>query len=125
IGGWLADRYLGTRRAVAFGAILITMGHFVMAFEGMPARTFIVSNGTPYEITSSLNPDDEGPQFQRFITMRGVKAPVENYVVEGDYARATVDMNMAGAKAIVQGPLQTVTDPLSEAMLFLALALII
>lgn len=125
IGGWLADRYLGTRRAVAFGAILITMGHFVMAWEGAPARAFIVSNGTPHEITSSLNPDDEGPQFQRFIAMHGVKAPVENYVVEGDHARATVDMNMAGAKAIIQGPLRKVTDPVSEAMLFLALALII
>lgn len=34
LGGWLADRYLGQRKAVAFGAILLTMGHFFMAFEG-------------------------------------------------------------------------------------------
>ncbi len=34
LGGWLADRYLGQRKAVQFGAILLTFGHFLMAFEG-------------------------------------------------------------------------------------------
>ena len=32
LGGWLADRYLGQRNAVLFGAILLTFGHFLMAF---------------------------------------------------------------------------------------------
>ena len=34
LGGWLADRYLGQRKAVLFGAIVLTCGHFLMAFEG-------------------------------------------------------------------------------------------
>ncbi len=34
LGGWLADRYLGQRKAVQFGAVLLTVGHFLMAFEG-------------------------------------------------------------------------------------------
>ncbi|MCP9221940.1 peptide MFS transporter [Erythrobacter sp. LQ02-29] len=34
LGGWLADRYLGQRKAVLFGAVLLTFGHFFMAFEG-------------------------------------------------------------------------------------------
>ncbi|RDC61244.1 putative transporter YclF [Alteripontixanthobacter maritimus] len=34
IGGYLADRYLGQRKAVLFGAVLLTFGHFFMAFEG-------------------------------------------------------------------------------------------
>ena len=34
IGGYLADRYLGQRKAVLFGAVLLTIGHFLMAFEG-------------------------------------------------------------------------------------------
>ncbi len=37
IGGMLADRYLGARKAIALGAILLTAGHLVMAFEGNPA----------------------------------------------------------------------------------------
>jgi POT family proton-dependent oligopeptide transporter len=39
LGGYLADRYLGQRRAVLFGAILLTFGHFLMAFEGMSGIT--------------------------------------------------------------------------------------
>ncbi|WCT74111.1 peptide MFS transporter [Sphingomonas naphthae] len=34
IGGWLADRYLGGRKAVLFGGIVIAIGHFLLAFEG-------------------------------------------------------------------------------------------
>ena len=34
IGGYLADRYLGQRKAVLFGALLLTFGHFLMGFEG-------------------------------------------------------------------------------------------
>lgn len=34
VGGYLADRFLGQRKAVLFGAILLTFGHFFMAFEG-------------------------------------------------------------------------------------------
>jgi POT family proton-dependent oligopeptide transporter len=34
LGGYLADRYLGQRKAVLFGAVLLTCGHFTMAFEG-------------------------------------------------------------------------------------------
>ena len=34
LGGYLADRYLGQRRAVLFGGILLMLGHFLMAVEG-------------------------------------------------------------------------------------------
>lgn len=37
IGGLIADRYLGSRRAVLFGGILLAIGHFLMAFEGQQA----------------------------------------------------------------------------------------
>jgi len=34
LGGYLADRWLGQRKAVLYGAILLTFGHFLMGFEG-------------------------------------------------------------------------------------------
>jgi POT family proton-dependent oligopeptide transporter len=34
LGGYLADRYLGQRKAVVFGAVLLTLGHLLMAVEG-------------------------------------------------------------------------------------------
>jgi POT family proton-dependent oligopeptide transporter len=33
LGGYLADRYLGTRKAVLIGGITMALGHFAMAFE--------------------------------------------------------------------------------------------
>ena len=39
IGGLLADRFLGMRKAVVFGAVLLVLGHLGMAFEGEQARS--------------------------------------------------------------------------------------
>ena len=38
IGGLIADRYLGMRRAVVFGGLLLVAGHLGMALEGEQAR---------------------------------------------------------------------------------------
>ncbi|RMB12504.1 peptide MFS transporter [Eilatimonas milleporae] len=37
IGGALADRYLGSRKAVVYGGLLLVAGHISLAFEGPPA----------------------------------------------------------------------------------------
>lgn len=37
IGGYLADKYLGFRKAVVFGGVLLVLGHFGMVFEGSAA----------------------------------------------------------------------------------------
>ena len=34
LGGYLADRWLGQRKAVLYGAVILTFGHFLMGFEG-------------------------------------------------------------------------------------------
>src|SRR4029453_3428791 len=36
LGGLVADRYLGFRKAVGFGAVLLCIGHFGMGSEGDP-----------------------------------------------------------------------------------------
>lgn len=43
-GGLIADRYIGQRRAVYIGGILMAIGHFLMAIESMffPALTFLI-----------------------------------------------------------------------------------
>ena len=33
IGGWLADRYLGTARSLLIGGVIIALGHFALAWE--------------------------------------------------------------------------------------------
>jgi proton-dependent oligopeptide transporter, POT family len=41
IGGWLADRILGTSRAVFFGGILIMLGHIALAIPGSITLFFV------------------------------------------------------------------------------------
>ena len=36
-GGWIADRYLGQRKAVLTGGVLIALGYFAMAVPSMGA----------------------------------------------------------------------------------------
>lgn len=48
IGGLLADLYLGTRKAIAFGALLLVAGHFMMGVEGKPAQQTLTYQGTTY-----------------------------------------------------------------------------
>jgi len=51
IGGSLADRYLGQRKAVTFGAILLVLGHFGMAFEGGGSKEILTYQGSEYQVT--------------------------------------------------------------------------
>jgi len=39
LGGYLADRYLGQRKAVVFGGVVLALGHLFMAYEGMQGVT--------------------------------------------------------------------------------------
>ena len=51
IGGWLADKYLGARRAVFIGGIIIACGHFSMALKTMPtfyAGLVLIAIGTGF-----------------------------------------------------------------------------
>ncbi|MEQ1780719.1 MAG: oligopeptide:H+ symporter [Hyphomonadaceae bacterium] len=57
IGGMLADRYLGTTKAVAFGALLLVAGHLTMAIEQEPARNVLVFEGQRYDIAAEGRQD--------------------------------------------------------------------
>ena len=40
IGGWLADRLLGTQRSLVIGGMIIALGHFSLAFSGLRMTLF-------------------------------------------------------------------------------------
>lgn len=48
VGGTLADRYLGQRKAVTYGAILLVLGHGMMAFEGAGSQEIMTYEGSEY-----------------------------------------------------------------------------
>jgi POT family proton-dependent oligopeptide transporter len=51
LGGAIADRWLGARKAVTLGAVLLVCGHFGLAFEGAPAAPGVV-DGAPGVVRS-------------------------------------------------------------------------
>ncbi len=51
IGGSLADKFLGQRKAVTYGAILLVFGHGLMAFEGSGSKEYLTFEGNDYQIT--------------------------------------------------------------------------
>lgn len=50
LGGFIADRFLGPRKAVTIGAVLLVMGHFGMAFEGRGSTQLLETAAGVYEI---------------------------------------------------------------------------
>ncbi|MGE6697364.1 peptide MFS transporter [Hyphomonas sp. NPDC076900] len=50
VGGVLSDKYLGQRKAVTFGAILLVLGHFGMAFEGSGSRETLITSAGNFEV---------------------------------------------------------------------------
>jgi POT family proton-dependent oligopeptide transporter len=48
VGGYVADRWLGSRKAIAFGALLLVAGHFTMAIEGPAAKETLTYQGHAY-----------------------------------------------------------------------------
>lgn len=55
IGGIVADRWLGTRKAIIFGGLLLVAGHFGMAFEGKPNQQTLIYSGHTYEFVHKDN----------------------------------------------------------------------
>jgi POT family proton-dependent oligopeptide transporter len=72
VGGFIADRYLGHRRAVLIGAIFLTLGHGLMAFEGSGSQAFIETGGERYELVT----EGRGEQAQTFLADGEALRPV-------------------------------------------------
>ncbi len=71
IGGLMADRFLGSKRSVKFGAILMSLGYLTLCFGGQPAKPFAMVDGQRYEVTQRGSGDtlkqyvvDQGRELQ-------------------------------------------------------------
>jgi proton-dependent oligopeptide transporter, POT family len=103
IGGVLADRYLGTRKAIGYGALLMVAGQLLMAVEGPPARQFLIYDGQRYEfqITGRANARESrllvggqayefGPASDGALTIEGLPAasPLPQVLPAGSFQTA-------------------------------------
>ena len=73
IGGLLADRYLGSKKAVKFGAILMAAGYFTLCFGGEAAKPFAKFDGQQYDVTVVKTGNDQS----QFVTLDGRKLQIK------------------------------------------------
>lgn len=75
VGGLLADQYLGSKRAVRFGALMMAVGYFTLAFGGQPAKPYQVIDGKRYEVVVDHFRDapTSDPAEARYIVDKGQK----------------------------------------------------
>jgi POT family proton-dependent oligopeptide transporter len=67
IGGLIADNFLGSKRSVKFGAILMSIGYFILCFSGTgdAAKPFATIDGQRYEISI----EGKGDSAAKFVTL--------------------------------------------------------
>lgn len=68
IGGLLADRFLGSKRSVKFGAILMSLGYLTLCLSsGQAAKPFAMFDGQRYDVSIV----GAGEARQQFVTRDG------------------------------------------------------
>ena len=63
VGGLLADRYLGSKRAVKFGAIVMSLGYLTLCFGGDAAKPFATVDGVRHEVQVEKTADGKKQQY--------------------------------------------------------------
>ncbi|MEP6982552.1 MAG: peptide MFS transporter [Sphingomicrobium sp.] len=78
IGGLLADQYLGSKRSVKFGAIIMAIGYFTLAFGGSPAKPYATIAGQRYEVVvdNFVDRPSSNPNEARFLVDHGQKLQI-------------------------------------------------
>ena len=122
IGGTLADKYLGSRKAVTFGAILLVLGHCGMAFEGSGSRQLMTYQGQDYQLTLDGRGGDAN---QVVVSSQGTSTIRFN---EGATAMLIANPAAVGLPATVpvtDFTLRVETETFYQNIMYLSLALII
>ena len=120
IGGLLADRILGSKRSVKFGAILMSIGYLVLCFGGAPAKPFAIIDGQRYEVVQQ----GLGEKAKQFVVDHG-----EQLLIKGndDKSVSLVAADGSEARKIAAGGFKSdgERNPLSVMLLLMGLGLVV
>ncbi|KAF0178180.1 MAG: proton-dependent oligopeptide transporter POT family [Caulobacteraceae bacterium] len=127
IGGVIADRFLGARKAVTIGALFLVLGHFGMAFEGRGSVQELTYNGGVYDVVADGRGDDRKLNLITGDAEFPVTFSAEGMTVTGAGERLPAFIPSAGYKLSVRPDVAQI-GPISvpfEQILYLSLAFII
>ena len=125
IGGLIADRYLGSKRSVKFGAILMSLGYFILCFGGETAKPHAVIDGQRYEVVvenSVDRPTSTGEEMRYVVTGQ------DRLQVQGNEDGSVTLLNVDGstARTLEKGAFQADADrsPLFVMIMLIGLSLV-
>ena len=124
VGGLLADQFLGSKRAVKFGAIMMAIGYFTLAFGGTPAKPYAMIGGQRYEVVVDhfVDRPTSDPREVRSIIDNGKKLQIRG---NEDGSISLLD-NGTEAKRLPKGSMEAggQRDAVTVSILLAALSLI-
>jgi POT family proton-dependent oligopeptide transporter len=124
VGGLLADQFLGSKRSVKFGAILMALGYFTLAFGGQPAKPFATIDGQRYEVVvdNFVDRPTSDPNEARYIVDNGQKLQIRG----NEDGSVSLLSNGQEAKHLAKGTVEFggERNPLTLAIMLIALSLI-
>ena len=124
IGGLLADQFLGSKRAVKFGALIMALGYFTLAFGGSPAKPYATVDGVRYEVQvdNFVDRPTSRPDEARYLIDNGKRLLIKG----NEDGSISLMENGVEAKHLAKGSLQAGADrnPLTLAIMLIALSLI-
>ena len=118
VGGLLADRYLGSKRAVKFGAIVMSLGYLTLCFGGDAAKPHATIDGQRYEVQVEK---DTGGKKQQYVLIGAQRLAVKG---QDDGSVNLVAPDGRVARTLPKGGLVAGADrdPLYTAILLLGLS---
>jgi POT family proton-dependent oligopeptide transporter len=126
IGGFIADQYLGSKRSVKFGAILMAIGYLTLAFGGQPSKPYAVIDGQRYavQIDNFRDRPSSAADEARYIVVPGA----DRLKVQGndDGSISLLAPNGQVARTVAKGGMQDESEksPLLITILLIALSTI-
>ena len=121
VGGAIADKWLGARKAVTIGALFLVAGHFAMAFEGTGGDQFITVGGTEYAV-ETVGRDENRQQFA--IGPDGERTPIA-FTADGLTRDAAAQSSLPALTPHDQVEQRVVRDITGEGTILFAMALIV
>ncbi|RVT94132.1 peptide MFS transporter [Sphingomonas crocodyli] len=89
VGGMIADRYLGSKQSVKFGAILMSLGYLTLCFGGPTAKPFAMIEGTRYEVVVAESGAQSVVDGDRQLAIKGQDdGSVNLLAADGSVARS-------------------------------------
>src|SRR5206468_3227211 len=125
IGGWLADHYLGSKRSVKWGAIVMAVGYLLLCFGGDQAKPYAMVDGQRYEVQTERS----GSVLDTKETKQWVVANGQQLTIHGlpDGSVQLVGSSGQVAKTIAKDAFQPGAErsPFYLALMLIALSLIV